>query len=636
MQSRSLMLPPRYLGWLKAFGAVSVYVILAVAIYWDIWSTNPPSVTQLGGDQFGTIWFLRWIPFAMVHGQNPLFTTYVNYPHGVNLLNNTSVPLLGVVGAPLTWVWGAIATYNFWCTAALAGSAWAAYLLVRRMVSWRPAAFVAGLLYGFSPYELAQGGHLNLSFVVLPPLILLCVYELVVKQEGSPRRWGVLLGLLVTAQFFVSTEVLASTAVVVGVCLMAVVVIGHHSIGSHRRFAGMGALWATVVATTLLAYPIWFALRGPGYISGPIQLVPQAYRADLLGPVVPGVHQWISAPALNKRSQLFAGSISENGSYLGLTLVVTLLIGTVRLWRRSAVVRVAAIAGASAFVISLGARLVVGNAPTVPATGVPLPESLFTHLPLLANTIPVRYSVYVVLFAAVLLAVILDHLHGGLRSRCHRIPRWLTTTGGWTVPGLLAIVCLLPLLPVVPTGPIGPVGIPTYFTSSSAWRIPNGSVALLYPYPTAILPSAVLWQSATDMRFKMPGGYFLVPSGPHHAIAYTPGLLYGADTLTARTLSRAFTNGPPPETAGLRRALREQLKSWQVQTIVANLTGVPDPGASLRFLIWLTGRLPTKEPEVDVWYSLNRSNHRSKVHPGPRVRASRRPALLKFTSEQFG
>ena len=126
----------------------------------------------------------------MAHGHNPLFTNYANYPHGVNLLNNTSVPLLGVVGAPVTWIWGAIATYNFWCTVALAGSAFAAYVLVRRVVDWGPAAFVAGLLYGFSPYEIGQSGHLNLSFVVFPPLILLCLHELVVTQRGRPRRWG--------------------------------------------------------------------------------------------------------------------------------------------------------------------------------------------------------------------------------------------------------------------------------------------------------------------------------------------------------------------------------------------------------------------------------------------------------------
>ena len=107
------------------------------------------------------------------------------------------------------------------------------------------------------------------------------------------------------------------------------------------------------------------------------------------------------------------------------------------------------------------------------------------------------------------------------------------------------------------------------------------------------------------MRFKMPGGYFLVSSGPRHNIAYNATLQYDTDTLTARILSRTFNEGPPPQTPALRSALRSQLKSWHVQTIVANLVGVPNPDASLQFFIWLTGRAPTPEPGVEVWYGLN-------------------------------
>lgn len=605
MRDRIAGIRPGYRRGLKTAVVFSIYLVVAIALYWDVWSTSPTSVTQLGGDQYGTVWFLQWVPFAMAHGHNPLFTNYANYPHGVNLLNNTSVPLLGVVGAPVTWMWGAIATYNFWCTVALAGSAFAAYVFVRRVVDWRPAAFVAGLLYGFSPYEIGQSGHLNLSFVVFPPLILLCLYELVVTQLGNPRRWGIWLGLLVTAQFFVSIEVLASTAVMAGICLIAVVVICRRSLDSHLRFAGAGGLWGVCVAGVLLAYPVWFVLRGPGAISGPIQLIPQAYRADLLGPIIPGLHQWLSTPGLARHSNLFAISTSENGSYVGLTLLATLLVGLVFLWRKSRLARVAAIGGASAFVISLGAGLVIRGEPSARVTGVPLPERLLTHLPLFSNTVPVRYSLYVVLFAAILLALVVDELHRRLQLSPPPHDPSVASVRSWVVPGALALICLLPLVPALPVSPIGPVGIPTYFTASSSSRIPTGSVALLYPFATATEPSAVLWQAEANMGFKMPGGYFLVPSGTQHRIAFNPIVQYDTDTLTARTLSRTFAEGPPPETPALRNALRSQLKSWHVQTIVANLVGVPNPDASLQFFIWLTGRAPTPEPGVEVWYGLN-------------------------------
>lgn len=591
-------------------GFVAGYWLLAVVVYWAIWSKDPRSVTQLGGDQFGTVWFLQWVPFAVAHGHNPLFTTFANYPHGVNLLDNTSVPLLGLLGAPITWAWGAIATYNFWCTAALAGSAWAAFVLARRIVNWRPAAFVAGLLYGFSPYEIAQSGHLNLSFMALPPLILLCVYELAVGERGSPRRWGVLLGLLLVAQFFISTEVLASTVVLAGVCIAAAAVLRRRSLRTRLRELITGFVWAVGITAVLLAYPAWLVLRGPASIRGPIQLEPQAYRADLLGTVIPGLHQWLAPSAMLGSTSTFASSTSENGSYLGITLLASLLVGSVILWRRSDLAKIVVIGGSTALVLSLGAGLVVTGRPSAATTGLPLPERLFAHLPLLSNTVPVRYSTYVGLFAALLLAMTLDRLHQALLDRRRsRATRKAPTMFAWGAPCGLAALCLVPLLPALPVSPIGPTGTPSYFRSPAVRRIPSGSVAVLYPYPTAILPSAVLWQAEASMRFKMPGGYFLVPSGSAHRIAYTPTLLYGANTLTARTLHQMFANGPPLKTATLRRALRDQLGAWHVDSIVASLVGVPDPGASLEFLIWLTGRLPTPTVGgVYAWYGLLRTS----------------------------
>ena len=48
---------PGYRRGLKTAGVISIYLVVAIALYWDVWSTSPTSVTQLGGDQYGTVWF---------------------------------------------------------------------------------------------------------------------------------------------------------------------------------------------------------------------------------------------------------------------------------------------------------------------------------------------------------------------------------------------------------------------------------------------------------------------------------------------------------------------------------------------------------------------------------------------------
>ncbi len=220
------------------------------------------------------------------------------------------------------------------------------------------------------------------------------------------------------------------------------------------------------VAVVLLAYPIWFALAGPGHISGPIQLVPQGYRADLLGAVVPDSIQRFAPTHLARIAANFSNSPSENGSYLGITLLAVLLVGTVALWRRTAVVRVASVLALFAFVLSLGAGLVVTGRPGAIATGFPLPERILTKLPVLANTIPARYALFVELFAALLLGVILDRLHRRLLTgssgahRHHRRAEGNRFLRAALLPGVVAVVALVPLWPAAPFTAVGPVGTP--------------------------------------------------------------------------------------------------------------------------------------------------------------------------------
>ncbi len=586
---------------------VIVYLALAVAIYWNVWSTHPTTVSEVGGDQYGALWFLEWTPFALLHGHNPFFSNWVNYPFGVNLLTNTSVPLLGVLASPVTLLFGPIASFNTLMTLSLAGSATAGYFFVLRWTTWRPAAFIGGLLYGFSPYQIAQSsGHLNLVFVVLPPLILLVVHEVVVRQQGSARRWGIGLGLLVVGQFFISSEILVSTIIIGAICVVAAALIGYRAVHARLRHAIIGLAWAAGVAVVLLAYPIWFTVRGPGHIHGAIQLVPQGYRADLLGPVLPDHLMRIAPAHWAQIAGNFSNSVTENGSYLGITLLLVLAVGTVVLWRRSAVLRIGVIGGVAAFIISLGGGLVVDHGPGGTATGFPLPERLFTKIPLLSNTIPARYSLYVALAAALVLGIILDQLHTTLMSRSggwgrSRSQSWLSIA----VPAVVAVIALVPLVPVMPFEGVAQIPVPEYFTSSAVDHIPVNSVAVLYPYPSSAVPIGQAWQAIARMHFKTPGGYFLVPEGPEQTIAFSPSLSYTRTTVAATVFVALSEGTPPAKTAALRAAVLAEFRSWHVQSLVASPDNAVDPLQAVAYLTWLIGRPPVRDHDVYAWYHLN-------------------------------
>src|SRR5262249_50932666 len=166
--------------------AVLAYFGLSVIPYWDFWIAGGARIAGKGGDVADEAWFLEWVPYALVHAHNPLITNWGNFPFGVNGVANTSVPLLGLLGTPVTLAFGAFATVTLFFTLAFPLSSLSAYLLFRRWVRWRPAAFAGGLLYGFSPYLVAQGlGHLNLVFVPLPPLIFLVLCNIAAPAPAS-------------------------------------------------------------------------------------------------------------------------------------------------------------------------------------------------------------------------------------------------------------------------------------------------------------------------------------------------------------------------------------------------------------------------------------------------------------------
>ena len=251
-------------------GVVALFAIPAVALWWHAWSGSLSHTLACAcGDSGQQVWFIAWPAYALRHGLDPFFTSALWAPKGVNLLSNASFPLVGVVLSPLTWVAGPIVSTNVALVLAPALSAWACWFTCRRMVGWTPAAWIAGAIFGYSPFivDNAATGHIGLALLVVPPLLLLVGRGLLLGQ-GSALKWGLALGTLVIVQYFISSEILVITAVVGAVGVVATLVWSPRSIVTSWRFAGLAMLVGTGLAVVVLAWPAWFQLFGPRHLSG--------------------------------------------------------------------------------------------------------------------------------------------------------------------------------------------------------------------------------------------------------------------------------------------------------------------------------------------------------------------------------
>lgn len=567
-------------------GAVGVYLVLGVVAYWGAWSGGAARTSICGGcgDIALNSWFLAWTPFAILHGHNPFFTTWVNYPHGANLLSNASILLPGLLAAPVTLAFGPLSSYNLLATLAFAGSATAAYFALRRFAPWPPAAFLGGLLYGFSPYMVNQGtGHVHLTLVAIPPLVLVVLDEVLVRQRGRALRWGIALGMLAVAQFFTSSEVLASTAVMALIGIVIVLVASGRA-GVRLRHAATSLLVAGLVAGVLLAFPLYLLVAGPQHLVGPAQPNGAVYSANLGGPIVPPASMLLHTAGTARTSAEWFGipDGAENDAYLGLPLLVFVAWVGVRLWRER-LVRFAVLMAVIAFVLALGPRLDVGGL----RTSIPLPFAIFEHVPVLQSLLAVRFMLYVVLFASLLLAVGIDRVRAA-RPAAHRGSK----AAGWATAGL----GLLALVPLVPRWPYVTQReqVPPWFIDEGVRAVPSGDVLLTYPFgPGAYGP--VLWQAQANMRYRVPDGELLVP-GPDGRATVNPHR-----SVAEAVLGDYFTGAPAPALApDLVNQVRTDVESWDTWAVAVAPRGAA-PGRAVALFRQALGEAPTWHGGVAVW-----------------------------------
>ena len=574
---------------LRLLAAFAAYAAVALCANYPDWPGDPNRIRA--GDLDQMVWYLAWTPHAIAHWQNLFATNWLNYPEGVNLAQNTSAPLLGLVTAPLTLTVSPIASLNLLLWLAFPLSAFSMFLVLRRWVRWEIAAFVGGALYGFSPYVVTQNlEHLNLAFVPLPPVILLCAYE-TVRPEGDRRlRWGVGLGLAVVAQFYISAEIAATTVMIVVLSGVVLAVARPQSLirtlqRSSKAFAA--AIGSVVVG---LAYPTWMMTEGPFRYRGPAY--PSGFSADLLSTIGPTKLQMVAPHRLAVvDSRLLFGNLSENDSYLGIPLIV-LLVVLVWVCRNNGWIRFAGVMGIMTTVLSLGPHLVVHNH----VTSILLPWDLLRHLPLADNIIVARLSLYTALFATIIVAVAMTDLHDRWRARAASVDgvgtSFRVTNGslrlvGVGVLGLLAAVSVLSWLPAWPLK-TSPVAVPAFFRSSELGRIPYGSVVLISPYPSVRDVQPQMWQAVARMRFRIIGGYALVPNA-RGASTILPDVLQ--PEAVQRFLWASATGGSaypagriPDDDTELACQLRGFLLRYQVNTVVSTTANArPRPLDALYF-----------------------------------------------------
>ncbi len=524
------------LPWLPDAVPIAVFIALAWMVTSNLWLAGAAGVTAdntLDHAQFA--FFFTHAAEAFTQLQNPLYTTVLNSPLGVNMMANTSFLGMTVPLIPVTLLLGPSISYNLALTIGLAGTATAWYVFLRRHVTARrPVASVSAAFCGFAPGLIGHGnGHPNLVAQFMLPLILSGVIRL--RESARPVRSGILLGLMITYQLLLNEELVLFAALACGV--MGIVYVASRPQQSRveaRRFlTGLGV--AAGVSVVLAAYPLWFQFFGPQHYQGPFGWA-AGFRLDLSDwPAWPqhSVFTWLtSAKTVNDNPP-------ESNAFFGFPLLVLAAVAAVALWQ-DLTARIASVTAIVFASLSLGDPVTLGDQ----STGYRGPWGLVSGLPVFDSVIVARLALIVVGAVGVLLAVAGDRvatLKDELGSKPSRLPRALWYSA-------LAAV-LLPLIPT-PLRAELPPPVPAFFTAGM-WRqyVTSGSAV---PVPPDVWSSdALRWAVATGLELRIADGYFIGPQSGDNAAAR-----FGAPSRPTADLLRAVASTGREPTADRRHAPR--------------------------------------------------------------------------------
>lgn len=554
-----------------------VYLAVSLALHHEVLNNFSNATTGWATSESNFfVWWLNWSPWSLLHFQDQLFTTYQNHPGGVNGMWSATVPVLGILLAPVTLTFGPVASYNIGMILGPVVSGLSLALALGPYVKrWVPRR-LAGLLYGFCPFIIAHTsvGHLNLVWAVLPPALLWAVHSIFIQPGTQPWRAGALLGSAFAVQTGIYTQTVALGAIVLLVVAAVLAVRWPRRVAQRVPFIAKAAAACLGSYVVLCAYPLILLLVGPGRprvrIRNPAQTGADA--ANLLVPNHLSMFQ-LGTNGLGDKLHSYAG---EQGGYIGVGLLV-LLILAVRTVHFGAIKLTAAV-GLVLVVLSLGVHLVILGSDT----GVALPWQLLENVPLLADAEAVRLQIFIAACVAVIVAFWLEHVlthtwNGGRRAvvvaaTLVAVATWLPSNGQQAVQTYT----------------------PKFFTTASD-HLPPGAVVETFPRVSGRWEGGadpLLWQVASGMAYRTTGGYFIGSDTTHDLLLEGPVNAYqvGASQSAADA---------PPTSADLAAAAMRDLRAHGVTVVVV----VDQPGLKAgKVAAWTSHITGSRGERIgDVW-----------------------------------
>lgn len=474
--------------------ALAGYAALALLMTWPLARQIGSAIPGDSFDGWQNVWNLWWMRESwLVRHISPYFTDMLFAPTGADLRFQTMAPFNGLAfmnvytGVGLLWAYNVAVLFSF-----VVGG-YGAFLLALYALRGRagrsaalPAAFIAGIVFAFSPYHFAHTlGHLQLIALQWIPFFVLYLLR-GLDRSTQPRSRAGTLADAAKAGLFLALVGLCDWYYVMYclffVALALLVWLARRRLNWRGLAVAVGAGAFFAVALAPLLVPMVQGARtwgGSSLVRDYSETL--ALSADLLAFVTPQVFHPLWGEAALARGAAFTATPSEYTVFAGFTVLVLAGIALLatRTWREkrsSPATRPGFYLLSAAFfaLLALGPVLKInGRTDLLPGGDeIPLPyRLLYETVPFIKLSRSVsRMDVMVMLFLGVAAAFALVWLVSRPRVRAVR-------GAGWAVPLVAGGLILLEFLPA--PYPVGPPDTPDWYSQLA--QNPTPGVVLNLP-----------------------------------------------------------------------------------------------------------------------------------------------------------
>ena len=293
-------------------------------------------------------WANWWTQKALSERLPFYYTQHLFYPQGVSLVYHSFSHTNTALWSILRHLVGDLPAHNLTILMTYPLSAFTLYLLAHHLTKSRPAAFIAGFIFGFSPYHVAESSHPVLGTIQWIPLFLLSLERAITQEKIKAGLWAAF-WLWLTA---LSGWHLLILAFSLGMCRALYLLFTEHQWKSRRVRQG---LLIALIAFAILTLPfMWPLLREQFTSATPSYML--AYRTsfagtDILAFFTPSNYHPLLGPFVDTLYEQFYPERWKKPAFIGYSVLALGCIGILRGGRRGRFWWITSIA---LFILALG------------------------------------------------------------------------------------------------------------------------------------------------------------------------------------------------------------------------------------------------------------------------------------------